>query len=113
MSTSLALAVNDLKVLYTELHPVKTKWYDIGLILDVPVEALETIRTQNRDDLGACLREMLLCALKSTAVELTWKGITDALRNVVIGEEYLADTLSNKYCSEGMIDLLGLCHTRL
>ena len=103
MSTSLALAVNDLKVIYTELHPVKTKWYDIGLILDVPVETLEGIKTQNKDDIGACLREMLLCALKSTAIELTWKGITDALRNVVIGEGQLAVTLLNKYCPEGSV----------
>ena len=93
------LSVKDLKVLLPELFAARKKWYDIGLLLEVPVGTLVAIRSENKDDLGACLREMLHFALQSLSLELTWKTITDTLKNVVVGEGRLADTLLQKYCS--------------
>ena len=97
----MSLSVNDLKVLFQALYPARTKWYDIGLLLDVPVDTLESISSGNQDDLGACLRKMLLCALKSATPKLTWKRVVDALKNEIIGDVDLADSLSSKYCSSG------------
>ena len=67
----------------------------------VPVETLESIKSQNKDNSGTCLREMLLCALKNTSPELTWEGIIDALKNVVVGEGKLADALAKKNYIKG------------
>ena len=94
------LSIKDLKVLLPELYPARKKWYDIGLLLDVPVETLDAIQSENRDDLGACLREMLHFALKSRSPGLTWKMVTDTLNSVVVGEGQLGDTLVKKYCSD-------------
>ena len=99
---AMSLSVNNLKVLFPALYPARTKWYDIGLLLDVPVDTLDTIKSENKDDLGACLREMLHYALKSWDPKLTWKRVVDALKNEVVGNMELADSLSSKYClSEG------------
>ena len=93
----MALSVGDLKVLLQELYPARIKWYETGLLLDVPVATLESIKSENKDDLGACLRETLLYALKNGDLQ-SWKQITDTL---MVGEGTLSDTLSNKYCLEG------------
>ena len=97
---ALPLSIKDLKVLLPELYPARKKWYAIGLLLDVSVETLDAIQSENRDDLGACLLEVLHYALKSTSPGLTWKMITDTLNNVVVGEGQLGDTLVKKYCSD-------------
>ena len=102
---ALPLSIKDLKVLLPELYPARKKWYDIGLLLDVPVETLDAIQSVNGDDLGACLREMLRYALTSTSPGLTWKMITDTLNNVVVGEGQLGDTLVKKYCSDTRSDM--------
>ena len=94
----MSLSVNDLKVLFPALYPARTKWYDIGLLLDVPVDTLDTIKSENKDDLGACLREMLHYALKSGDRKLTWKRVVDALKNDIVGDAELADSLSRNYC---------------
>ena len=100
-SVAMSLSVNDLRVLFPELYPARTKWYDIGLMLGVPVDTLDSIQSET-DDMGACLRKMLASALKSMNPKLTWKHIIDALKSVVVSEESLAETLSGKYCGEGI-----------
>ena len=97
----MSLSVNDLRVLLSELFPVRTKWYDIGLMLGVPVDRLESIQSDT-NDMGASLRQMFVYALRSGNPELTWKHIIDALESVVVSEESLADALSGKYCTEGI-----------
>ena len=95
------LCLNDLRQVLSELFPVRTKWYNIGLELAVPVETLETIKSENKDDLGACLRETLLCSLKSANPKLTWKRITEALASVLVGEGQLAKELEIKLVPKG------------
>ena len=104
---AMSLSVNDLKVLYPALYPARTKWYDIGLLLNVPVDKLDTIKSENKDNLGACLREMLHYALKSGDRKLTWKRVVDALKNDIVGDAELADSLSRNYrCNEGTCIIL-------
>ena len=85
------------KVLLHELFPVRTKWYDIGLMLGVRMDILDNIRQSETYDVGRCLRMML-----GYAPGLTWKRIVDALKSVAVSEERLAITLSEKYCAEGI-----------
>ena len=112
----MALCVKDLKQVLSGLYPTRTKWYNIGLELEVPVETLESIKSENKDDVGACLREMLLCALRSTTPELTWKGIIEALNSVMVEEGQLAKSLEEKHVPKGIhhggivyINVLNLC----
>ena len=107
-SVAMSLSVNDLKVLFPELYPARTKWYDIGLMLGVPVDTLDSVQSET-DELGACLRKMLASALKSMNPKLTWNHIIDALKSVVVSEESLADTLSRKYCTKGISILIQIC----
>ena len=98
----MALCVNDLSEVLTELFPARTKWYNIGLKLAVPVETLESIKSKNREEPGDCLRDMLLCALRSSTPELTWKRIFEALNSAVVGQEQLAKSLEEKYAQKGI-----------
>ena len=97
----MALCVNDLSEVLTELFPARTKWYNIGLKLAVPVETLESIKSKNREEPGDCLREMLLRALRSSTPELTWKRIIEVLSSAVVGQEQLAKSLEEKYAQKG------------
>ena len=86
---------NDLGLLLEELLDVQTKWYNLGLQLDLPVSTQDRIKTQFSDP-----REQLLEMLKTwlrTGYQ-SWKTLTDALRNRNVGESQLADDLEAKYC---------------
>lgn len=93
-----------LPLLLSELLHVAYKWFNLGLYL-VPAIAdnidgtLKNIQC-SPDTLGRpvdCLRELLSCWLKKVHPERTWEGVVAALRNPVLGEERLAETLEQKY----------------
>jgi len=50
---------NDLKLLVELLHPVRAKWYDIGLQLGLRSGDLDAINKDSPIDCSASCREML------------------------------------------------------
>ena len=86
--------MDDLGLLLEELLDVHTQWFDLGLHLGVSVWKLENIDVQFSDARGL-LQEVLKTWL-TTAVNPSWKTLTDALRSV--GACQLADDLEAKYC---------------
>ena len=80
-----------LKNVRSFLYEVKLKWYDLGIELDVEVETLDEIKASNRDDHGACLREMIKVRLGFVDKPLTWTHIADALNAKAINEQKLAE----------------------
>ena len=74
---------------------MQTKWYNLGLQLDLPVNTQDWIKTEFSDP-----RDRLLKMLKTwlSAGYQSWKTVTDALRNRNVGESQLADHLEAKYC---------------
>ena len=94
----MALTVDHhLGVVREELFKARTKWYDIGLALKVPVTTLDSIEGQfgNHSDK---LRETLKIWLK-TATEPSWQDVVGVLKNPVVGEPKLASYIEAKYCT--------------
>ena len=90
------MTLDDLGLLLEELLDVQTKWYNLGLQLNLRVKVLDRIRDQfsNHRD---WLLEMLKTWLRS-ADNTSWKTLIDALRSRSVGESQLADHLEAKYC---------------
>lgn len=74
------------------LYPIRHKWYNLGIELDIPADELDVIKSQNRDDYGECLRDMIAARIKFMDDPLTWKHLGDK----AIGEPQLAE--ESKFC---------------
>ena len=87
--------MDDLGLLLEELLDVQTKWYNLGLQLNLSVSTQDRNKTQFTDP-----REQLLEMLKtwlSAGYNTSWKTLTDALRSRNVGASQLADDLEAKY----------------
>ena len=91
------LSINDLGAVWEAAFESRTKSYDIGLILKVPVDTLDSIAAQF-DAPREKLREILKVWLK-TATKPTWQAVVDALRSPIVGESSLATNIEAKYCT--------------
>ena len=95
---SASLSLDDLGDVLEETLTSSTKWYEIGLRLKVPVDKLDSIRSQFSDSKGF-LCEMLKEWLKGAARSRpTWRALVEALRSQTVGEPKLADQLEAKHC---------------
>ena len=83
------LTINDLKGVREYIHDVSSKWYDIGIELDIHVGTLDNIKAQHPDP-SHCLREMLIVWLKSVNPEPSWNKLLTALCAKAVGEQALA-----------------------
>ena len=98
-SDKMDLTLNsDLGAVRNAIHDARSKWYDIGLELKVPVPTLNSIESKQADD-NICLREVVAAWLKA-GDHPTWQSLVDALKAKVIGEQKLAAELEAKYCSK-------------
>ena len=86
------LGLNDLETLCEELHPVKQRWYHIGLQLQVPVMDLLLIKSECKD--STCLRLVLRKWLMMG--NASWEKLCAVLR-LIGGDRRLADELLDKY----------------
>ena len=91
------LGLNDLLKVLDPLFDIRTKWYDIGLRLNVPIGTLEEIKAAGQTDDNGRLCQVLVAWLKSG--KATWTAICRALRHRTIDEIKLADTLQAKHLS--------------
>ena len=93
----MALNIDHLGDVRAELYEARTKWYDIGLALKVPVTTLDSIEGQfgNHSDK---LRETLKVWLK-TARKPTWQDVVGVLKSPVVGELKLASDIEAKHCT--------------
>ena len=87
-----------LSVLVEELHDVKTKWYSIGIQLQVPESKLDEIENAAREDLERAFRRMIQEWLKQINPEPTWTDIVKVLRCRSINEQRLAKNLERRFC---------------
>lgn len=91
------LKLDDLSTVLEELYEARTKWYFIGLKLKVPVDTLDSIKTQS-DDPNECLLQALKHWLKMVDPKPTWQALVDALRSCLVEEHPLANSIEEKYC---------------
>ena len=67
----------------------RTKWYNIGLELDIDPETLDTIKGNN-DNIDDRFRAMLMTWLKMVDPRPTWEALAEALRSPTVGCGHLA-----------------------
>lgn len=79
------------------MHPVREKWYPLGVQLQVPTETLKCIKKEHLT-MSECLLEMLTYCLKRTNPRLTQKALAKALESPPLAERILAQQLRSKYC---------------
>ena len=88
---------HDLKEVLDKLSCVNHKWYDIGILLGMSGDDLDTIKDKNHNQLDACLKEMLTTWLRQGKVATT-QALSAALR---IGYPDIAKSLES---SENVLD---------
>ena len=86
-----------LNTVFSALHSVSPKWFNIGLRLHVPISRLKIIET---DGHGAeeRMRTMLDYWLNNATVP-SWNALVDALKTPTVGESRLAKDLGERHCS--------------
>ena len=86
----MALNVGNLREVRALLYSVRSKWYDIGIELEIEIGTLESIKHQFKRP-EDCLREVLIVWLKTVDPLPAWQTLADALRADAIGEADLAE----------------------
>lgn len=78
-----------LKAAIDLLYEVKEKWYDIGIQLDIDVKILDKIRSEYKDDVASCLREILTVWLLRE--NPSWGELAEALKAKTVNKIELAE----------------------
>ena len=91
------LSVNNLGMVWETVYGARTKAYEIGLILHIAVDTLDSI-DERYDDSSDKLREVMKTWLR-TASKPTWQDILDALKSHVVGQPKLASDIEAKNCT--------------
>jgi hypothetical protein len=94
------LTIDDLRTVQRDVWEARTKWYNIGLELDVDFSTLDAIRRDNYD-IDSCFTEMLTMWLKRVNPPPTWSAMVEALRSPTVGYEHLTEHVSpSEYVSD-------------
>ena len=88
--------LDDLKDVQEELIGVSSKWYDIGLQLNMKAGLLQRIRCQYSNP-ADCLREMLTELLTGINPNPTWEALVEALESRAVNESRLAKKLRDTF----------------
>ncbi len=83
---------DDLLPLYGQLYPARTKWFDIGLNLNMISDDLSAINELNNKPPDTCLREMLIKRLHSGG-PLSWRDVCDCLRSSTVDRKDVAEKI--------------------
>ena len=86
--------LGDLATVCRLVYPARTKWYNIGLELQLPVDTLDAIERNKGDD-GDHFRDMLKFWFKRTDPTPTSKALVDALNSRLVGESWLVCDLES------------------
>ena len=89
------LGVKYLSALYEALYPVRAKYKFFGLKIEVDLDEIKNIETNNKDS-ESCLLEILSSRLKRKPA-LTCNDIDKALRSRTVDEHTLADDFQSNF----------------
>ena len=93
------LTSGDLKKVLDALWEARTKWFHIGIQLDMKTSDLKVIK-KDYDEADLCFTEMLTDWLKRMNPPPTWEALVDALKSRTVGYEQLADTILKTHCKK-------------
>ena len=88
-----------MKTTRSVLHPVRAKWRNIGIELEIDIGTLDSIEKSFHFDHTECLSRMLENWLKQTDPPPSWDAIVEALESGPVGEGHLAEQIKQKYCT--------------
>lgn len=92
--------MEDLATILRELYEARSKWFDIGVQLQLNLTELESIREKCSDNPDKCFREMFISWLKSSSkVPKTWKTLVEILKLPATGYGVLAEEINVKFCN--------------
>ena len=84
----------ELKDVVNALWPTRSKFYTLGLNLDIDVGTLDTFKKKDIDD---AFSDVIKTWLRRTP-EPSWKVIVEALRKPSVKEETLANEIAKAHC---------------
>ena len=85
----------NLRNLMESLHPVRNKWFLIGVLLNVSATVLMKIEYEHHGDRNKMLVETLVVWLEGTT-DITWQSIVAVLES--LDENVLAANIEQLYC---------------
>ena len=82
------------------LYPIRSKWYQLGVQLQVPIDTLNSIRQSAVGNPDLNLLQMLNEWEKQMESQggVTWVAVVEALRRQSIGENQLARRVIRQWC---------------
>ena len=91
MYTAIPLTKKDLLTVFTKTQDARSKWYFIGLGLNIDSDDLDPIESSCRGDDKKSLLEVLKIFLKRANPKPTWQQLADALDNPGVDYGELAE----------------------
>ncbi len=92
------LTVNDFKAVTNSLWPIRSKWQQLGVELDLELGDLDAIKKDHHGQCDECFAAMLQKWLQSTA-EPTWQKLCAALREPTVDNEGLSMDIAKLHCT--------------
>ena len=91
----LILTEGDIASVLRALWEGRTRWYNLGLELGIPLRTLDAIQQANRYVTDDCFRAALITWLRSLELHPSWRSLTRALRADHVGLGELADQIKH------------------
>lgn len=80
------------------LCQVQSKWYGIGVELDISTEVLDSLKHQWGDNPARCLEDVARVRLNQSEMpQLTWKDIASVLKNAMVSDSEASTTTGKLY----------------
>ena len=94
------LGPHDLRAVRKAIFSVRTKWYDIGVELEIFHYTLDAIQAENPNNVARCLTKMLIKWLNRVSPPPTWSDLVQALSSEPVEEKVLAEKIRKQYCHQ-------------
>ncbi len=78
------------------LWPARSKWYNLGIALEVDKNTLESIKKSNPSNCDDCFNAMLK-SCSETNTSITWSGLCEALRRPTVARNDVAQKIEAKF----------------
>ena len=92
------LKAKDLDRVYNAVIGARSKWYHIGLALEIDPDDLDSIKDANRGNPDGCLTDVLKKFLRQVSPKPSWKRLADAMASLSVGRGDIAEDLRKQYC---------------
>ncbi len=92
--TDTELGLGSLIEIKEKLYPVRTKWENIGLKLNVDYETIESIKLDCNEEHDRCLHKLIAKHIQAIG-SLTWSKLCDCLRSPTVARNDVAVTIEN------------------